>query len=45
MKSCHLDNMDGLKGYYTIWNKSDKKTDTVCFHLYVEPKIQNKEQI
>ena len=36
-------NMDGPRGYYAKWNKSDReKTNTTWFHLYVEFKQQNK---
>ena len=29
-------------GYYAKLNKSDKKVNTICFHLYVESKKINK---
>ena len=32
------EDMDGSRGYYAKWNKSDRKTTTVWFHLYVESK-------
>ena len=28
-------NMDGLGGYYAKWNKSDRQTNAVWYHLYV----------
>lgn len=31
-------NMDGLGGYYAKWFKSDRKTNTIWDHLYVESK-------
>ena len=33
--------MDGPGGYYTKWNKSDRKTSTVWYLLYVESKLVN----
>ena len=45
-KECNLlwfgcDIMDGLRGYYDKWNKSEKEND-VWFCLYVESKKQSK---
>ena len=34
--------MDGLGGYNAKRNKSERKTNTVCIHLYVETKKYNK---
>ena len=34
--------MDGLGGYNAKWNKSERKTNTVWYHLYVESKKYNK---
>ena len=34
--------MDGLGGYNAKRNKSERKTNTVCIHLYVESKKYNK---
>ena len=31
-------NMDGLRGYCDYWNKSDRKINTVWYHLHVESK-------
>ena len=31
-------NMDGLGGYYAKWFKSDRKTNAIWYHLYVESK-------
>lgn len=28
MKFCHLQNMDGPRGYYTKWNKSSRERQT-----------------
>ena len=30
--------MDGLEGYNAKWNKSERKANTVCIHLYVNLK-------
>ena len=35
-------NMDGLGEHYAKWNKSDRKTNTIWYHLYVESKKYNK---
>ena len=43
MKSCHLQQPDGSRGYYDKWNMSDKKT--VWFPLYVEYKKQNINRV
>ena len=32
------DNMDGPRGHYAKWNESDRKTNTLGFHLYVDSK-------
>ena len=37
------DNMDGTRGYYAKWNKSDRNTNTIWPHLYVESKKLNKQ--
>jgi len=36
------DNMNGPRRYYGKWNKSNRKTNTIWFHLYVESKNQTK---
>ena len=36
--------MDGPRGCYAKWNKSDRETKTVWFHLYVESKKQTNNQ-
>ena len=36
-KSCHLW-QHRTWGHYARWNKSDRKTDTVWYHLYAESK-------
>lgn len=35
-------NTDGLRGYYAKQNKSERNTNTIQSHLYVESKNQNK---
>ena len=35
-------NTDGLGGHLAKWSKSNRETNTVCFHLYAEPKKYNK---
>ena len=35
-------NMDGLRGHYAKWNKSDKERKVIWYHLYIEPKKYNK---
>ena len=35
-------NMDGLGGHYAKWNKSDRETNTVWYHLHVKSKKYNK---
>ena len=42
MKSCICDNMDGLRGYYAEWNKSNNNINTVWIHLRVEFNKQYK---
>ena len=37
------DNMDEPRGYYTKWNKSYRKTNTIWPHLYVESEEHNKK--
>ena len=35
--------MDETRGYHTKWGKSgEKKTKTIWYHLYLEPKIWHK---
>ena len=34
--------MDGPRGYYTKWNKSDRVTNARWFHLYVKSEKQNE---
>ena len=39
------DNMDGTWEYYAKWNKSERKRNSVCSHLYMKPKksqLRNK---
>ena len=36
-----FDNMDGLRGYYAKWNKSNREKQTP-YDLYVESEKQNK---
>ena len=39
------DNMDGPRGYYAKWNKSDReRQNTIWFHLCVESKNKTNEQ-
>ena len=40
MKSCDLWQHGRPRRYYVKWSKSDRKTNTVWFHLYVESKIK-----
>ena len=40
--SVMLQQLDGLGGIYAKWNKSDRKTNTVWYHLYVESKKYSK---
>ena len=34
--------MDGLGGHYAKWNKSERETNSVLYHLYVASKIYNR---
>ena len=36
-----FDNMDGLRGYYAKWNKSNREKQ-IPYDLYVESEKQNK---
>ena len=36
--SATCNNSDETGGHYTKWNKPDRKTNTVWYHLYVESK-------
>ena len=36
-------NMDGPRGYYAKWNKSDRKANARLFHLYMASKEENKQ--
>ena len=36
-------NMNGPRDYHTKWNKSDRKTNTIWYHLYVESKSGTNE--
>ena len=38
MKFCYLKQHDGPKEYHAWWNKSDRKRQIICYHLYVESK-------
>ena len=46
MKSCICENMDGPRGYYANWNKSDKETEIPYDFTYMS-NLKNKtsEQI
>ena len=44
MKSHHLQQYDGPTGYYTKWDKSNKKTNMVWPYLHVKSKKQNKQR-
>ena len=35
MKSCHLWNMDGTRGYYAKWNKSDRERQVLYDFTYM----------
>ena len=35
-------NRDATRDSYTKWSKSDRKTNTICYHLHVKSKIQPK---
>ena len=41
MRSCYFDNVDGLRDYHDYWNNSERKINTVWFHLYAKSKDQN----
>ena len=36
--------MDGPRGYYALWNKSNRKQVTLCYHLYVNSKKIKKAE-
>ena len=39
------DNVDGcIEGYYARWNKSDRKTNALLFHLHVGSKPQKRKE-
>ena len=38
-------NMDGPRDYHTKWNKSDWKTNIICYHLYVESLKRDKNEL
>ena len=38
-------NMDGPKGYCAKWNKKDRVTVTIWFHLYVKSEKQNETDL
>lgn len=42
MKSCHSDNMDVPSRYYTKGSKSDRKSNIIWLHLYVEYNKTNR---
>ena len=42
-KSCHHDSMDRTTGYYAMWNKSDRNTNTIGPLLHVESKKLNEQ--
>ena len=44
MKSHHLQQYDGPKGYYTKWDKSIRKTNMVWPYLHVKSKKQNEQR-
>ena len=35
-------NMDGFRDYHTKWSRSERMTNAIWYHLYVEPKIGHK---
>ena len=35
-------NIDRTKDYHTKWNKSERETNTIWHHLYMESKIRHK---
>ena len=38
-------NMDVTRDYHNKWSKSERKTNIIWYHLYVEPKIWKYECI
>ena len=36
-------NVNGIGGYYAKQNKSERNTNTIQFHVYIESKNQNKQ--
>ena len=42
--SAICNNMDGPRGYYALWNKSNRKQVTLCYHLYVNSKKIKKAE-
>ena len=44
IKNAIYNNMNGSRGHYAKWNKSDKrKTNTIFYHLYMESKNKTNE--